>query len=894
MYELFLRDPGLVERRWADFFKTVPLNGKAKSENLDIEALKIGVNFGAESSTSLTVATKLAQLIQAYRDWGHVKARVNPLTKGIIQPKIPSNLSIEALGLTDAQLRMKVPCLKLGGAEILEVEEIIRRLEEIYCSSIGFEYSHLSNYEEREWLRERIETRNIQPTPVQRKERLQRLIDTEEFENNLFKTYIGQKWFSIRGAETLIPLLDSLLNKAVECGAKESVIGMAHRGRLAVLSFIAGKPLANILDEFDDLTSYAVVGSGDTKYHKGSHGTFASSDGQELQISLAYNPSHLEAVNPIVEGWARAIQDLAYERSRQAVLPILMHGEAAFSGQGVVSETLNFSNVAGYSTGGSIHILVNNQIGFTTTGDEGRSSCYSSDFAKAVEAPIFHVNYEDVDACCWVAEIATEFRHKFSKDVLIDLVCFRRFGHNEADEPSITQPLMYSEITKRDTVATQYAQRLQNAGVISDETAHDLRAAYGKIFASIVARPKRRLAEATAIHGRLNIEVKKTAVSNERLLAVAEVLTKFPQDFELHPKLKQLIEKRITSIKTGKGIDWGSAEALAFGSLLQDGVPVRLSGQDCGRGTFSHRQLLYADTLTAQRYFPLSQLNISPLNNVNARCEIFNSTLSENAVLGFEFGYSSYSSKPLVLWEAQFGDFVNGAQIVIDQFIAASEAKWDQLSGVVLLLPHGYEGMGSEHSSARLERFLQLAAENNICVAYPSTAAQYFHLLRRQGLSEIKRPLVVMTPKSLLRLPEAAASSNELTKGSFRKLIATQHGKGKHLVFCAGKIFHEFQALLKSAKNPDLSLVRIEQLYPFPETEVNEVLRSQKYSSFSWLQEEPRNMGAYSFMFDKLFNLGVKLDYFGRPEGASPATGSLRRHQAEQKLFLDQILSRIS
>jgi 2-oxoglutarate dehydrogenase E1 component len=758
---------------------------------------------------------------------------------------------------------------------------------------------NIQHPEQKRWLQQRMEP-EANNWPLDREVRtriLEGLIGAEEFEHFLHARFVGQKRFSLQGAETAIAILDELLDRAAEHNVHEVVMGMAHRGRLTVLANVVGKPLGQVFSEFEgNVDPTSTQGSGDVKYHLGASGVRRSESGKEIVVSVAPNPSHLEAVDPVVEGIVRPKQDRLGDTERARVIPLLIHGDAAFAGQGVVAETLNLSQLDGYSTGGTIHLIINNQIGFTTLPDEARSTPYSTDVARMVQAPIFHVNGDDPEAAIRVAQIAFDYRQEFKKDVVIDMFCYRRWGHNEADDPSYTQPLLYKKIKDHPSVATLYGERLARDGVV---TAAEV--------AAIRKRETQRLSDAfdSVQQNAEHFEVQELSavpeeeiaiiphapnVDEETIERVVRGVTSFADNFHLHPKLHGFIEKRKEALEKGGPIDWAFGETLAFGTLVLEGTPVRLSGQDSGRGTFSQRHLCFYDAETGRKYIPLQHLAPN-----QARFDVFDSSLSEFAVLGFEFGYSVADPLTLVMWEAQFGDFANGAQIMIDQFIASAEAKWGQPSGLVLLLPHGYEGQGPEHSSARIERFLVLAAEGNIQVANCSTPAQYFHLLRRQmrgGTDRrgMRKPLIVFTPKRMLRHPRATCTFADLT-GGFREVLddtaSLDTGRVGRVVFCTGQVFYDLTAARAEQKVDNVAIVRIEQLYPFAETLVKDILlRYPLTAEMVWAQEEPRNMGAWRFMAEQFRPLldptRRELRYVGRPESASPATGSLKRHQEEQ------------
>ncbi len=902
LYELYEKDPSLVGKTWADLFEKFSdktsgyKNGSANGhtngyEPRAVATATISNERSPVSALTLELQERVQKLVSCYRNYGHLLAEINPLTQGVCPLPKAEDLHVS---FNDEELRTVVRTGGLLGKQSSTVEEVLADLKSAYCGTIGFEYTHLISEEERLWLQVRIESGRKAYSAERRIRAFQKLVEAEQFESQLHTKYVGQKRFSLQGGETLIPILDTIIDRCGDVGIKEVVMGQAHRGRLNVLVNIAGKPIEDLFNEFEDQAVYSVLGSGDVKYHKGYRHRVQTTSGAEVHTTFAPNPSHLEFVDPVVEGIARAKQDLVHKYDRVSVLPLLMHGEAAFVGQGVVTETLNLSRVDGYATGGTLHVVINNQIGFTTNPVDARSTVYSTDFAKAVQAPIFHVNGEDVDACLWIAELALDFRVAFKKDVVIDMYCFRKLGHNEGDDPSFTQPQAYAEISQKKNVAQLYGQRLIEDGILTESEVKGAFERYAQSFKdSYAAKKPKLLGEACPVYGRLRVPTPPTGVEKSQLEIIADTLINYPSSFTPHQKLTGILEKRVQTLQQGKGIDWGFAEALAYGSLLLQGINVRLSGQDCGRGTFSHRHLALSDVAKLDRYYPLNKLNAD--GRTSARFEVINSTLSEAAVIGFEFGYSSVAPQSLVMWEAQFGDFANGAQVHIDQFIASSEVKWDQLSGLVLLLPHGFEGQGSEHSSARLERFLQLSAEGNMVVCYPSNARQIFHLLRRQGLMEIKRPLVVMTPKSLLRLPDATSAVEEFTAGQFEPVIEDDiltDSEPAHVVLLSGKIYYEVAAAIKKQSGPSVKLIRLEQLHPFPQFELKKALKDIRTKSFFWVQEEPQNMGAWSYLEPYLKGkLEINPIYIGRPAAASPATGSHKYHGIEQGRILNELLS---
>jgi 2-oxoglutarate dehydrogenase E1 component len=853
------------------------------------------------------------QLINAYRVRGHLIADLDPLGG---EPTNHPELDPVTYGLTIWDLDREFLTGSLseaigdhGPKPVATLREILETLRQTYCGKIGCEYMNIQHPEQKRWLQHRMEPQ-ANNWPLDRETRvriLQGLLKAEEFEHFLHARFVGQKRFALEGAETAIPILDELLERAAAGNVHEVVMGMAHRGRLTVLTTVVGKPVAEIFAQFEgELDPASTQGSGDVKYHLGARGVYRSTAGREVLVSVSPNPSHLEAVDPVVEGIVRPKQDRLGDVHRERVIPLLIHGDAAFAGQGVVAETLNLSQLDGYCTGGTVHLIINNQIGFTTLPDEARSTPYSTDVARGVQAPIFHVNGDDPEAAIRVVQIAFDYRQQFKKDVVIDMFCYRRHGHNEADDPSYTQPILYRKIKEHPSVGKLYGERLVREGVLSAEEAADMRKGFAQSLAAAYDAAEKTSdrfegQELAAVpHDEIASFCPCTAVDKAAVDRVIRGLTQFPENFHLHPKLRNFIERRREVIGKGGPIDWAFGEALAFGTLALEGTPVRLSGQDSGRGTFSQRHLVFWDSENAHKYTPLQ--HVSP---DQARFEVFDSSLSEYAVLGFEFGYSVADPLTLVLWEAQFGDFANGAQILIDQFISSAESKWGQPSGLVLLLPHGFEGQGPEHSSARIERFLVLCAGNNMQAVNCTTPAQYFHLLRRQmygGTDRrgMRKPLVVFTPKSLLRHPKAVSTVAELTSGGFREVlpdsIAIDPEQVTRVVFCSGKIYYDLLAARESRQANHVALVRIEQLYPFAESDANDVLMRYPLSTeVVWAQEEPRNMGPWRFMQEQIQPLLAPtsrvLRYVGRAESASPATGSGRRHQEEQAAITDEAMS---
>jgi multifunctional 2-oxoglutarate metabolism enzyme len=825
---------------------------------------------------------RVLQLINNYRVRGHLIADLDPLAT--VPPPTHPDLDPANLGFTIWDLDRRFLTGGLAGKRQATLGDIWDLLRDAYCGTFSVEYMHIQEPAEKAWIWERVEGRRDDPSPEDRRLILQKLNEAEALETFLHKRYVGHKRFSLEGAESLIPILDAILDGAADAGLSEVVMGMAHRGRLNVLANVIGMSYGQIFRGFEaELDPRSVEGSGDVKYHLGASGKHASRRGNDVALTLAPNPSHLESVDPVVEGMARAKQD-AFERP--AVLPLLIHGEAAFAGQGVVAETLNLSRLPGYRTGGTIHVIVNNQLGFTTPAEHARSSVYPSDVAKMVQAPIFHVNGDDPEACVRAARLAFAYRQAFGKDVVIDLWCYRRWGHNEADEPAFTQPLMYRRIGELRSVRKRYMETLVHRGELSLEDAERALEHYTERMRAASKETRDQAAPVPSVERARPADVRptelETGVARAELDRVLEGLVRLPDGFHAHPKLERWLERRSSALRDGR-VDWPLAEALAFGSLLEEGITIRLAGQDTRRGTFSQRHAVLVDQDTGEEYFPFKQLG-----DGRAAAFVYDSLLSEFAALGFEYGYSVARPDALVIWEAQFGDFVNGAQIVIDQYLVAAEDRWGQRSGLVLLLPHGYEGQGPEHSSGRLERFLDLAADANVEIAVPSTAAQYFHLLRRQALRGPRTPLIVLTPKSLLRSEAAAATVDELERGSFRPVLTGPDAPERpiRVVVCQGKLYHELAARNEGS---DVALVRLERCYPFPAAELRAAIGDVR--NVTWAQEEPENMGAGRFVLRNLReHLGIEARTIARPESPSPATGSLTLHKEEQDELIRRIL----
>ncbi len=830
------------------------------------------------------------QLINMYRVRGHLIADLDPLRQK--PPVTHPELDPLAYGLTIWDLDRCFATGGLGGNREMELGDILGLLRDVYCRTTGIEYMHIQEPDQKQWIQDQIEP----PPPEIDQAESRRILDllgrSEAFERFLHTKFLGAKRFSLEGSESTIPLLDALLNAAAVAGVEHVTLGMAHRGRLNVLANIAGKPMAALFREFygNDADSGDGSFSGDVKYHLGTTGVHRTPDGREMSIEVAANPSHLEAVNPVLEGIARARQDQIGEDAVDRVLPVLLHGDAAFSGQGVVGETFNLSQLDGYYTGGTVHIVINNQVGFTTASRDARSSHYATDMAKAIQAPIIHINGDDPEACVRAARIAFEYRRVFRRDVVLDLVGYRRLGHNEGDEPSYTQPNMYKIIETHPTVRQIYVDRLKRRGTLTDAAATQMLAAFRKeLEHALEDSQNQRPQPVEPPAGEDEAAPPETAISIDMANRIEAGLRTFPEGFTSHPKLKKLIGDRQRLYSEGFA-DWAMGEALAWGSLALEGVPVRLAGEDSQRGTFSHRHAVLVDYLTEEEFTPLCDLSPD-----QAPLRIYDSLLSEFAALGFEYGYSVAAPDTLVMWEAQFGDFVNGAQVIIDQFLASGYDKWKQNSAVTLLLPHGFEGQGPEHSSARLERFLTAAAEDNIRVAVPSTPAQLFHLYRTQALHPIKRPLVIVTPKSLLRTRQTFSPLAEITGGSLQAVItdAVVPGSARRVLMCAGKIYYDLEGHRTANAIDDVAIVRVEVLYPFPADAINRALAAYGDSELVWVQEEPANMGAWRYMSRNLFSeAGRSSRGIYRRESASPATGNPQTHAREQQLLMETAFAR--
>ncbi|MFT3927998.1 MAG: 2-oxoglutarate dehydrogenase E1 component [Myxococcales bacterium] len=845
---------------------------------------------------------RVSALVNAYRVRGHIYADLDPLSRN---PPVPSELSLEAFGLDQVDPSTVFFTSDMAGPSTLPLKDIVARLKETYCRTIGVEFTFMEDPEERQWLQRRMET-TLNRTDLTHEDQLMlltKLIDAELFEQFLHTKYVGAKRFSLEGAESVIPLIEQLIQGAAKHKVEELVIGMAHRGRLNVLANVMEKSMRELFFAFNDSRPELHIGRGDVKYHMG----FSSDrrvEGQKLHLTLCFNPSHLEWVNPVVEGRVRAKGDRKEDFTRRSVLPLLIHGDAAFAGQGVVAETLNLSRLQGYTTGGTVHVVINNQIGFTTAPEDTRSTPYCTDITRMLRCPVFHVNGEDPEAVTQVVRLAVDYRQQFGQDVVIDMYCYRRYGHNEADEPRYTQPVMYTAIDRQPSVRETYVRRLKERGFITDAQADEIatrrqaqmeeelveakRGSYmppdyamGGLWQGYSGGPDAECSEAD------------TSVTADRLSALADKIIDTPSDFNVNAKAKRFLKERRERAVGEKALDWGTAEILAYATLLEEGTRVRLSGQDVRRGTFSHRHAVLFDAITGRRYMPLMHLG-----EKLSKIEVWDSPLSEAGVLGFEYGYSLDSPDALVVWEAQFGDFANTAQVIIDQFMSSSEDKWHRLSGLTLLLPHGFEGQGPEHSSARLERFLALCAEDNMQVANLTTPAQVFHCLRRQVLRPYRKPLVIMSPKSLLRHPDATSTLADLTHGGFKRIIpdlSVDPSNVRRVILCSGKVYYDLLAARTHQKRNDIALIRLEQLYPLRPSHIQEVLAPFKSGTdLVWVQEEPWNSGAWYHINARLppmleGRFGIRC--VSRVESASPATGSNAAHKLEQERLIQEALS---
>ena len=916
LYETYLHSPNSVPDEWRKFFDSLPrVNGSVKPDVSHDTVVQYFELLGKKKSRPTPAPgsggihleherkqVKVVQLISSYRFRGHQRAKLDPL-KLMVRENVP-DLNLQFHGLTNADLETTFQSgpLYLGKQEAT-LREIVETLEDTYCGKLGPEFMHITSFAEKQWLAQRFESVRSTPTygDDDRLDVLMRLTAAEGLEKHLDSKYPGTKRFGLEGGESLIPLLDCLIHRSGEYGVKEIVMAMAHRGRLNVLVNILGKNPAEMFEEFEG--KRLVNTSGDVKYHQGFSSNVMTPGG-EVHLALGFNPSHLEISCPVMIGSGRARQDRRNDASGQKVLPILIHGDAAFSGQGVVMETFQLSQTRAYQTGGTIHIVINNQIGFTTSRrDDARSTEYCTDVAKLVGAPILHVNGDDPDAVMFAAMLATDYRYEFGKDVVIDLVCYRRRGHNETDEPSATQPEMYSAIRSHETTRAIYARKLIDEGVINQSKANSMAEEYRSsldsgefVVPNLVREPDTGLfVDWNPYLGHDWRTSADTGIALKVLQKVASQITSIPDGISVQRQVAKIYDDRRKMAGGALPLNWGMSELLAYGTLIQQGFPIRFTGQDSRRGTFSHRHAVVFDQKSDDAYLPLANLYED-----QPRFDIYDSILSEEAVLAFEYGYATTSPKGLIIWEAQFGDFVNGAQVVIDQFIASGEHKWARLSGLVMMLPHGFEGQGPEHSSARLERFLQLCAENNMQVCIPTTPSQIFHLLRRQAIRPMRRPLVIMSPKWILRHKLATSSLEELAHGRFDCVIDDSSvvvKNVKKVILCSGKVFYHLLEERDSKNISNVAIIRIEQLYPFPDKEIDEILTKYKgINEIVWCQEEPRNQGAWynsqHFLRAAAVRLSedLSLEYVGRPSSAAPASGYMSVHLEEQKKFIEEAL----
>lgn len=887
IHELLLGERGFYDEIFADL-------------RIPYQPIQWATDFDLNDANPRSKETRVQELINAYRVRGHLMADIDPLE---YQQRTHPDLDVLTHGLSLWDLDREFNTGGFGGKSKMLVRDVLKILRDTYCRTVGIEYMHIHNPEERQWMQERLERPYQKPSHDQQLRILEKLNEAEAFETFLQTKFVGQKRFSLEGGESTIASLDAILQASADAQLSEVAIGMAHRGRLNVLTNIAGKTYGQVFREFEgNADTKTVQGSGDVKYHLGTEGTFTGPNGNQTNVYLAANPSHLEAVNPVLEGIVRAKLDrIDKSPAEYPVLPVLIHGDAAFAGQGVVPETLNMMSLRGYRTGGTIHIVINNQVGFTTPPSMSRSTIYATDIAKGIQAPIFHVNGDDPEAVVRVSQLAFDYRQKFQKDAVIDLVCYRRRGHNEGDDPSMTQPLMYNLIEAKRSVRTLYLESLVGRGDITreefEQSNTDFQGRMEKAFTDVheaMSKPVELQARPIGIgttasdHPEINHE---SAIKGEVVELIGNAHSNLPPNFNVHPKLQQLLAKRLEMSREG-GIDWGFGELLALGSLLVEGVNIRMSGQDTRRGTFVQRHAVFHDRENGQEWMPLRNLTSN-----QAKFYIYDSLLSEYAAMGFEYGYSVERKDALVLWEAQFGDFANGAQTILDEFISSAEQKWGQHSSLVLLLPHGYEGQGPDHSSARIERYLQLCAENNMTVAQPSTPANHFHLLRRQAYARPRRPLIVFTPKSMLRLKAASSKVDDFTTGSFQLVIDDERGLSKQnvkrVLFCSGKVYWDLLAEAEKRGDQQTAIVRVEQLYPTPVDEIKQVYAQYPNAELFWVQDEPANQGPWTYigLFLPKYMDGQVAKLISRPASASPATGSAKHHAVEQADLVERAFS---
>ena len=911
LYETFINNPEDLSKEWLDFFTNLPSHPKSNGEISHLEIVKEFKNISRDNTVSIASSDerqgKVIRLIEAYRNRGHLNAKLDPL--GMMERPSIEDLNIAFHGFSSEDLDQEFYTDTLNiDSDKLPLREIIKQLEKIYCGNIGIECNHIAEPKERRWFQRKFESK-LNDYSFNDDEKLniyERLNSAEGLAKYLSAKYPGMKRFGIDGAESLVPLVESVIQKCGSIGANQICFGMAHRGRLNLLVNVLGKLPSDLFAAFDENSTLEGASTGDVKYHLGFSSNF-NTKGGEVHVSLFNNPSHLEIVDPVVIGSVRARQDRIKDKDRSKVIPVLLHGDASFSGQGVVMESLQMSQTRGFYVGGTIHIIVNNQIGFTTSNiNDSRSTDYSSDVAKMINAPVIHVNGDDPEMVVNASKIACEYRHKFKKDIVIDLFCYRRRGHNEADDPSATQPLMYKKISEQPSVLKQYEENLIEKEIITPEEAKSIKTNYRKSLEggeSVAKNLAKKPNDSLWFDWKPYMNIKwwpkvKTGFNKKEFKKLGKDICKIPRSFNLGSQATKIFEDRLNMTNENTPLNWGYAESMAYATLLQEGYPIRISGQDVRRGTFSHRHACVFDSKSGMGFIPLSEI----AEKNNTRFDIYDSLLSEEAVLAFEYGYSATWPSGLTVWEAQFGDFANGAQVVIDQFIVSAQHKWERLSGLVMLLPHGYEGQGPEHSSARIERFLQLCASENIQVCVPSTPKQIFHLLRRQAIRKMRTPLVVISPKSLLRNPDAISSLNELTDGSFSCVIddnVKNKNNVKRLVMCSGKVFYD---LLKERNNKnidDIAIVRIEQLYPFPYDNLEEILtKYENVEEFIWCQEEPLNQGAWFSHRHRIqrvldrFNKDNEVSLVSRPAAAAPAVGLMKLHLQQQKDLIKEAISK--
>ena len=911
LYEIFINNPEDLSKEWLDFFTNLPSHPKSNGEISHLEIIKEFKNLSRNNLVSEESVDerqgKVVRLIQSYRNRGHLKAKLDPL--GMMERRFVEDLTIEFHGFTNKDLDQEfyTDTLQIGSNK-LPLREIIKRLEEVYCGNIGIECNHIMESKERRWFQRKFESK-LQEYSFNNDERLniyERLNSAEGLAKYLSAKYPGMKRFGVDGAESLVPLVESIIQNCGSMGASQICFGMAHRGRLNLLVNVLGKLPSELFAAFDEDSTLEGASTGDVKYHLGFSSNFDTKGG-EVHVSLFNNPSHLEIVDPVVIGSVRARQDRIKDKDRSKVIPVLLHGDASFSGQGVVMESLQMSQTRGFYVGGTIHIIVNNQIGFTTSNvSDSRSTEYSSDVAKMIQAPVIHVNGDDPEMVVNAAKIACKYRDKFKKDIVIDLFCYRRRGHNEADDPSATQPLMYKKISEHPSVLKQYEQDLISKEILSIEEAKSIKLNYRKSLEggeSVAKNLAKKPNDSLWFDWEQYINIKwwpkvNTGFDKKEFIKLGNDICKIPSSFNLGSQATKIFDDRRNMTNKVIPLNWGYAEIMAYASLLKEGYPIRISGQDVRRGTFSHRHACVFDSKSGMGFIPLSEI----AEKNNTRFDIYDSLLSEEAVLGFEYGYSATWPSGLTVWEAQFGDFANGAQVVIDQFIVSAQHKWERLSGLVMLLPHGYEGQGPEHSSARIERFLQLCASENIQVCVPSSPKQIFHLLRRQAIRKMRTPLVVISPKSLLRNPDARSNLSDLFDGSFSCVIddnLKNKNNVKRLIMCSGKVFYDLVKERNNENIDDIAILRIEQLYPFPYDDLEEILtKYENVEEFIWCQEEPLNQGAWFSHRHRIqrvldrFNKGNEVSLISRPPAAAPAVGLMKLHLQQQEELIKEAISK--